>query len=134
MKRSPLLILTGAALVALTTTACGTVNDVIDTAQDVGQSADSLIRAATEIGAACATAQAALVPGVSTADAEAALTDALGIVDDVIAANPGVPGAAEVDSALATARQALAGGVTESDLGVARETIQTACALVTLAG
>ena len=106
--------------------------DVVDSATGALEKADGLIRAGTELAAACVAAQAAWVPGVSPDDARRAIGDAVRIVDGVVATTPDVPGASELSSALASAQESLAseGGT----LGMSRDALQTACALVSLGG
>jgi len=72
--------LAAAALVSvLALSACGSVSSAVDSAQNAVDSAQGVVdqaaglaSVATEIASACAAAQAAWIPGVSTADAEAA--------------------------------------------------------------
>ena len=97
-----------------------------------GCGAEGLIGAGAQLGAACAAAQVAWLPGVNSADAYAAIDEATRIVDETLATTPGLPGAAEIDQALSTAREAL--GSDQTEFGVARETLQTACALVSMGG
>jgi len=106
--------------------------EVVESAAGTLEQADQLIRAGTELAAACAAAQAAWVPGVSPEDARRAIDDAVGIVDGVLATTPNVPGVNELSSALSSAQESLAseGGT----LGLSRDSLQTACALVTLGG
>lgn len=131
--------LVGATLAGVLLTGCGAVNEAVsqgqqalDTASQAVEAAEGLIGAGAQLGAACAAAQAAWIPGVSSADAYAALDEATALVDEALAATPGLPGAAEIDQALTTARQAL--GSDQTEFGVARQTLQTACALVSLGG
>ena len=144
--RSSLLMLLGAPLLALSLAGCAAVDgalaegqqaleqgrDTVESAAAGLEAADGLIRAGTELAAACTAAQAAWVPGVSTADARTAIGDALRIVDDVIAQTPGVPGATDIRTALASAQDELATG--DGTLGLSRQTLQTACALVSVGG
>lgn len=142
MSRPPkraLTALIGATLAGVLLTGCGAVNEAVsqgqqalDTASQAVEAAEGIIGAGAQLGAACAAAQAAWIPGVSSADAYAALDEATALVDEALAATPGLPGAAEIDQALTTARQAL--GSDQTEFGVARETLQTACALVSLGG
>ena len=134
-----LAILASGALAGLLLTGCGAVNEAVsqgqlalDTASQAVDAAEGLIGAGAQLGAACAAAQVAWVPGVSSADAYAALDEATALVDEAIAATPGLPGATEIGQALTTAREAL--GADQTEFGVARETLQTACALVSLGG
>jgi hypothetical protein len=90
----------------------------------------AVVVSGAQLGAACAAAQVAWLPGVSSADAYAALDEATGLVNEALAATPGLPGAAEIDQALTTARESL--GADQTEFGVARETLQTACALVSM--
>lgn len=128
-----------AGLAGLLLTGCGAVNEAVsqgqqalDTASQAVDAAEGLIGAGAQLGAACAAAQVAWVPGVSSADAYAAIDEATRIVDEALAATPGLPGAAEIDQALTAAREAV--GSDQTEFGVARETLQTACALVSLGG
>lgn len=134
-----LAALVGATLAGVLLTGCGAVNEAVsqeqqalDTASQAVEAAEGIIGAGAQLGAACAAAQAAWIPGVSSADADAALDEATALVDEALAATPGLPGAAEIDQALTTARQAL--GSDQTEFGVARQTLQTACALVSLGG
>jgi hypothetical protein len=134
-----LTALVGASLAGVLLTGCGAVNEAVsqgqqalDTASQAVEAAEGLIGAGAQLGAACAAAQAAWIPGVSSADAYAALDEATALVDEALAATPGLPGATEIDQALNTAREAL--GSDQTEFGVARETLQTACALVSLGG
>lgn len=120
-------------------TGCGAVNEAVsqgqqalDTASQAVDAAEGLIGAGAQLGAACAAAQVAWVPGVSTADAYAAIDEATRLVDEALAATPSLPGAAEIDQALTAARDAV--GSDQTEFGVARETLQTACALVSMGG
>lgn len=131
--------LIGVPLVGLLLAGCGAVNEAVsqgqqalDSASQAVEAAEGLIGAGAQLGAACAAAQVAWVPGVSTDDAYAALDEATALVDQALAATPGLPGAAEIDQALATARAAL--GSDQTEFGVARQTLQTACALVSMGG
>lgn len=128
-----------AGLAGLLLTGCGAVNEAVsqgqqalDTASQAVDAAEGLIGAGAQLGAACAAAQVAWVPGVSTADAYAAIDEATRMVDEALAATPGLPGAAEIDQALTTAREAV--GSDQTEFGVARQTLQTACALVSMGG
>lgn len=134
-----LTALVGATLAGVLLTGCGAVNEAVsrgqqalDTASQAVEAAEGIIGAGAQLGAACAAAQAAWIPGVSSADAYAALDEATALVDEALAATPGLPGAAEIDQALTTARQAL--GSDQTEFGVARQTLQTACTLVSLGG
>ena len=134
-----LTALVGATLAGALLTGCGAVNEAVsqgqqalDTASQAVDAAEGIIGAGAQLGAACAAAQAAWIPGVSSADAYAALDEATALVEEALAATPGLPGAAEIDQALTTARAAL--GSDQTEFGVARETLQTACALVSLGG
>lgn len=142
MARPPkraLTALMGVTLAGILLTGCGAVSEAVsqgqqalDTASQAVEAAEGIIGAGAQLGAACAAAQAAWIPGVSSADAYAALDEATALVDEALAATPGLPGAAEIDQALTTARQAL--GSDQTEFGVARQTLQTACALVSLGG
>ena len=120
-------------------TGCGAVNEAVsqgqqalDSASQAVEAAEGLIGAGAQLGAACAAAQVAWVPGVSSADAYAAIDEATRMVDEAIAATPGLPGATEIEQALTTARAAI--GADQTEFGVARQTLQTACALVSMGG
>jgi len=106
----------------------------LDSANQVVEAAAGLIQAATDLGSACVVDQAAWVPGVSPEDARAAIDQAIGIVDGVVASVPDAPGVAEIDQVLTSAQEALAADPTSTSLGVSRSTLETACALVTLGG
>ena len=134
-----LAVAASGALAGLLLTGCGAVNEAVsqgqqalDTVSQAADAAEGIIGAGAQLGAACAAAQVAWLPGVSSADAYAALDEATGLVDEALAATPGLPGAAEIDQALTTAREAL--GADQTEFGVARETLQTACALVSMGG
>ena len=138
-SRRSIRLIAGAALAGLALTGCASVGDAVsqgqqalDTASQAIDGAQGLIDAGAQLGAACLAAQAAWVPGVSTADAYAALDEAAGIVDGVLAASPEMPGVAELDQALTSARGAV--GADETSFGVARDTLQAACALVSMGG
>lgn len=130
------------AAVALSTaalTGCSAAGDAIsqgqqalDGASQAVDAAQGLIGAGAQLGAACAAAQVAWVPGVSSADAYAALDEATALLDQALAATPDLPGAAEIDQALTSARDSF--GSDQTEFGVARETLQTACALLTPGG
>ena len=128
-----------AGLAGLLLTGCGAVDEAIsqgqqaiDGASQAVDAAEGLIGAGAQLGAACAAAQVAWVPGVSSADAYAAIDEATRLVDEALAATPDLPGAAEIDQALTAARDAV--GSDQTEFGVARETLQTACALVSMGG
>ncbi len=128
-----------AGLAVVLLTGCGAVNEAVsqgqqalDGASQAVDAAEGLIGAGAQLGAACAAAQVAWVPGVSSTDAYAAIDEATRLVDEALAATPGLPGAAEIDQALTAARDAV--GSDQTEFGVARETLQTACALVSLGG
>ena len=134
-----LTVIAAGALAGALLTGCGAVNEAVsqgqqalDSASQAVEAAEGLIGAGAQLGAACAAAQMAWLPGVSSADAYAALDEATALVDEALAATPGLPGAAEIDQALTTAREAL--GADQTEFGVARETLQTACALVSMGG
>jgi len=134
-----LAAIASAGLAGVLLTGCGAVNEAVsqgqqalDTASQAVDAAEGLIGAGAQLGAACAAAQVAWVPGVSTADAYAAIDEATRLVDEALAATPGLPGAAEIDQALTAARDAV--GSDQTEFGVARETLQTACALVSMGG
>ena len=131
--------LAGAVLASAVLTGCGAVNEAVsqgqqalDSAGQAVDAAEGLIGAGAQLGAACAAAQVAWLPGVSSADAYAAIDEATRIVDETLATAPDLPGATEIDQALTTAREAL--GSDQTEFGVARETLQTACALVSMGG
>ncbi len=128
-----------ACLTGVLLTGCGAVDEAfsqgqqaLDGASQAVDAAEGLIGAGAQLGAACAAAQVAWVPGVSSADAYAAIDEATRLVDEALAATPDLPGAAEIDQALTTARGAL--GSDQTEFGVARDTLQTACALVNMGG
>ena len=134
-----LAALAGGTLATALLTGCGAVDEAIsqgqqalDSASQAVDAAEGLIGAGAQLGAACAAAQVAWLPGVNSADAYAAIDEATALVDEALAATPGLPGAAEIDQALTTAREAL--GSDQTEFGVARQTLQTACALVSLGG
>ncbi len=136
-RHRALAVVASGALAGLLLTGCGAVNEAVsqgqqalDTVSQAADAAEGLIGAGAQLGAACAAAQVAWLPGVSSADAYAALDEATGLVDAALATTPGLPGAAEIDQALTTAREAL--GADQTEFGVARETLQTACALVSM--
>lgn len=136
-RHRALAVVASGALAGLLLTGCGAVNEAVsqgqqalDTVSQAADAAEGLIGAGAQLGAACAAAQVAWLPGVSSADAYAALDEATGLVDEALATTPGLPGAAEIDQALTTAREAL--GADQTEFGVARETLQTACALVSM--
>lgn len=138
-RRRALALLGSAALAGVMLTGCGAVNEAVsqgqqalDGASQAVDAAEGLIGAGAQLGAACAAAQVAWVPGISSADAYAAIDEATRIVDEALAATPGLPGAAEIDQALTTARESL--GSDQTEFGVARQTLQTACALVSMGG
>jgi hypothetical protein len=136
-RRRALALLGSAALAGVLLTGCGAVNEAVsqgqqalDTVSQAADAAEGIIGAGAQLGAACVAAQVAWLPGVSSADAYAALDEATGLVNEALAATPGLPGAAEIDQALTTARESL--GADQTEFGVARETLQTACALVSM--
>jgi hypothetical protein len=138
-RRRAVALLGSAALAGVLLTGCGAVNEAVsqgqqalDGASQAVDAAEGLIGAGAQLGAACAAAQVAWVPGISSADAYAAIDEATRIVDEALAATPGLPGAAEIDQALTTARESL--GSDQTEFGVARQTLQTACALVSMGG
>jgi len=134
-----LVAVASACLAGVLLTGCGAVDEALsqgqqalDGASQAVDAAEGLIGAGAQLGAACAAAQVAWVPGVSSADAYAAIDEATRLVDEALAATPDLPGAAEIDQALTTARGAL--GSDQTEFGVARDTLQTACALVNMGG
>jgi hypothetical protein len=136
-RNRALAVVVSGALAGLLLTGCGAVNEAVsqgqqalDTVSQAADAAEGIIGAGAQLGAACAAAQVAWLPGVSSADAYAALDEATGLVNEALAATPGLPGAAEIDQALTTARESL--GADQTEFGVARETLQTACALVSM--
>lgn len=136
-RRRAVALLGSAALAGVLLTGCGAVNEAVsqgqqalDGASQAVDAAEGLIGAGAQLGAACAAAQVAWVPGISSADAYAAIDEATRIVDEALAATPGLPGATEIDQALTTARESL--GSDQTEFGVARQTLQTACALVSM--
>lgn len=139
-RRARVLALLGStAMAGVLLTGCGAVNEAVsqgqqalDGASQAVDAAEGLIGAGAQLGAACAAAQVAWLPGISSADAYAAIDEATRIVDEALAATPGLPGAAEIDQALTTARESL--GSDQTEFGVARQTLQTACALVSMGG
>ena len=138
-RRRAVALLGSAALAGVLLTGCGAVNEAVsqgqqalDGASQAVDAVEGLIGAGAQLGAACAAAQVAWVPGISSADAYAAIDEATRIVDEALAATPGLPGAAEIDQALNTARDSL--GSDQTEFGVARQTLQTACALVSMGG
>lgn len=134
-----LALLGSTAMAGVLLTGCGAVNEAVsqgqqalDGASQAVDAAEGLIGAGAQLGAACAAAQVAWLPGISSADAYAAIDEATRMVDEALAATPGLPGAAEIDQALTTARESL--GSDQTEFGVARQTLQTACALVSMGG
>ena len=107
---------------------------VIEGASQLIENADGLVQAGTDLAEACVVAQAAWVPGVSPADARAAIDEALTIVRGVVASAPNAPGIGEIEGVLVTAQDALAADPSSTSLGVSSSTLETACALVTLGG
>jgi hypothetical protein len=138
-RKRTFAVLASGALAGVLLTGCGAVDEAVsqgqqalDSASQAVDAAEGLIGAGAQLGAACAAAQVAWLPGVSSADAYAALDEATALVDEALTATPGLPGATEIDQALTTAREAL--GSDQTEFGVARETLQTACALVGMGG
>jgi uncharacterized protein YceK len=112
---------------------CASVSDAVDSAQTLAGQAAGLASVATEVASACATASAAWVPGVSQADAEAALADAADALDAALAEAPvEVPGVGAVRDALTGAQEALQGDA--GAFGLSQETLRTACSLVAAGG
>ena len=114
--------------------ALNTGQQVIEGASQLIENADGLVQAGTDLAEACVVAQAAWVPGVSPADARAAIDEALSIVRGVVASAPDAPGIGEIEGVLVTAQDALAADPNSTSLGVSSSTLETACALVTLGG
>lgn len=106
----------------------------LDSATQLIENADQLVQAGTDLAEACVVAQAAWVPGVSPDDARAAIDEALTIVKGVVASAPNAPGIGEIEDVLVTAQESLAADPNETSLGVSGSTLETACALVSLAG
>ena len=139
-RRARVLALLGStAMAGVLLTGCGAVNEAVsqgqqalDGASQAVDAAEGLTGAGAQLGAACAAAQVAWLPGISSADAYAAIDEATRIVDEALSATPDLPGAAEIDQALTTARESL--GSDQTEFGVARQTLQTACALVSMGG
>ena len=134
-----LATLASAGLAGVLLTGCGAVTEAVsqgqqalDTASQAVDAAEGLIGAGAQLGAACAAAQVAWLPGVSSADANAAIDEATRIVDEAIAANPNSVEDYRAGKAKAAARAAV--GSDQTEFGVARETLQTACALVSMGG
>lgn len=107
---------------------------VLEGASQLIENADGLVQAATDLAEACVVAQAAWVPGVSAEDARAAIDEALGIVQGVVASVPDAPGITEIEEVLVTAQETLAADPSSTSLGVSSQTLETACALATLGG
>ena len=128
--RTRLLVAMAGGAAALTLTGCGTVTDAVSQGQQALDSAQGLLDAGAQLGAACAAAQAAWLPGIGPEDAYAAIDEATALVNEAVTASPGIPGATEIDQALQSARAAI--GADETAFGVARSTLQTACAIVSL--
>jgi hypothetical protein len=112
---------------------CASVSDAVDTAQTLAGQAAGAAAVAAEVASACATAEAAWAPGVSSAEAEAALADATDALDQALAEAPdGIPGVTAVRDALTSAQQALEGE--GSAFGLSQDTLRTACAVFTAGG
>ena len=121
------------ASVALVT-GCSSVQGAVDTAQGVVEQADALVAVASDVAAACGVAAAAWAPGVSPEEARSAITEATGMLDDVLTLAPDVPGVQEIDELLTTAQDSLTADSETTSLGVSRSTLETACAVFTLGG
>lgn len=124
----------GALMSGCSMDALNSGQQVIEGASQLIENADGLVQAGTDLAEACAVAQAAWVPGVSPADARAAIDEALSIVQGVVASVPDAPGINEIEGVLVTAQDALAADPSSTSLGVSSSTLETACALVTLGG
>ena len=131
--RSSLAVTAASASAALLLAGCASVSEAVDTAQTLADQAAGAAAVATEVASACATAEAAWAPGVSPAEAEAALADASQALDDALAEAPsGIPGVAEVRDALSGAERALTGDA--GAFGLSQDTLRTACAVFTAGG
>ena len=123
-------VFTALACVALISLpGCRTAETALDEGRDLlSQGIDSSVRATAQLTDACLIAQTAWLPNVTPAEARASLTEALSLVDNVIAESPQFPGAELLRNSLASAQEA----ITEEDgaFGVSREQLQSACTFV----
>ena len=120
-------------------TGCGSAQEaaqagaaVADVAQGLGIDT-GLVGAAADLAAACTTAAAAWVPGVSGADARTAIADALALAEQGMA-EAQIPGGDAVVAALRETQDSMQGSGDGSVLGVPQGVLSTACALFMAGG
>ena len=105
---------------------------VVDAAADLGLDT-GLVGAAADLAAACTTAAAAWVPGVSGEEARTAIAEALALAEQGMA-QAQIPGGEAVVAALEETQVSMQGSGDGSVLGVPQGVLSTACALFMAGG
>lgn len=105
---------------------------VADVAQGLGIDT-GLVGAAADLAAACTTAAAAWVPGVTGEEARTAIAEALALAEEAMA-QAQIPGGDAVVAALEETQGSMQGSGDGSVLGVPQGVVSTACALFMAGG
>ena len=118
---------------------CASAQDAVQAGAQVADVAQGLVSdtglvgAAADLAAACTTAAAAWVPGVSGDEARTAIAEALDLARSGMA-DAQIPGADAVVAALEETQQSMQGSGDGSVLGVPQGVLRTACALFMAGG
>jgi hypothetical protein len=105
------------------------VQGAVEGAQQAVDGAQALVEAPQQIALACDTALAALAPGSSVVDAEAAMREATAQLDQAIGDAAAIPGVTAVRDAFVGALESLGSQTDTAASQSARETVTTACGL-----
>ena len=129
MVRSRIALAVVAPLTILGLAGCASVQGAVDGAQQAVDSAQALVEAPQQIANACDIAVAALTPGSSVVDAEAAMRDAIAQLDQAIGDAAAIPGVTAVRDAFVGALKSLGSQTDAAASQGAQETVMRACGL-----
>lgn len=139
MRRRVFMTASAGLLCLGTLAGCGSAQEAVQAgaavagvAQELGIDT-GLVGAAADLAAACTTAAAAWVPGVSGAEARSAIAEALALAERGMA-EAQIPGGEAVVAALEETQVAMQGSGDGSVLGVPQGVLGTACALFMAGG
>lgn len=124
--RPHLVAMIAAPALALTLAGCSEVQQAVDSANQAIDGAQSLLDTPAQIGAACASALAALSSGQTPDQAQAAMDGALAELDQALGSAGSLPGIAQLRDAFVAAADSLAGNT--AGVEAARPAVTAACA------
>lgn len=126
LLRPRFVALCASPALALTLVGCSEAVQLVDSANQAIDGAQSLLNAPAQIGAACDSALAALGSGQPPQEARAAMDGALAELDQALGTAGSLPGVAQLRDAFVAAAESLAGDA--AGAGAARSAVSAACA------